>query len=64
MAIQLIPSAFAAMMMTQLITSGKATQAYVILAVVCAIGIITMFTMLKMKDANAADRDYAAKQAE
>ena len=37
---------------------------YVILAVVCAIGIITMFTMLKMKDANAADRDYAAKQAE
>jgi MFS family permease len=64
MAVQLIPSAFAAQMMTMLMLSGKVKLAYTILLIVCAVGIITMCTMLKLKDANAADRDYAKAQAE
>ena len=62
MAIQLIPSAFAAQIMTAMILKGQAVQAYIMLAVVCVIGIIATITMLKLKDANAADRDYADKQ--
>ncbi len=61
MAIQLIPSAVAAMMMTVLITSGKATVGYAILIVVIIVGLISTIPMLKMKDANAADRMYADK---
>ena len=58
MAIQLIPSAVAAMMMVMLIQSGKATMAYGILIVIIIVGLIATFAMLKMKDANAADRMY------
>lgn len=61
MAIQLIPSAVAAMMMVALIEAGKATTAYGILIVIIAIGLIATFTMLKMPDANAADRMYGDK---
>lgn len=61
MAIQLIPSAFAAMMMITLIGAGKAALAYGILIVLIIIGLITTVTMLKIKDANIADRMYAEK---
>ena len=56
MAIQLIPYSFAAMMMITLITAGKANLAFIILIVVIIIGIVATASMLKMKDANAADR--------
>ena len=56
MAIQLIPYSFAAMMMITLITAGKANVAFIILIVVIIIGIVATASMLKMKDANAADR--------
>lgn len=62
MAIQLIPSAVAAMMMVSLISAGQAKLAYGILIVVIIIGLIATATMLKMKDANAADRMYADKK--
>jgi FtsH-binding integral membrane protein len=62
MAIQLVPSAVAAMMMVTLLQAGQATLAYGILIVVIIVGLITIFTMRKMKDANAADRMYAAKE--
>lgn len=58
MAIQLIPSAVAAMMMTMLITSGKAMVGYGILIAIIVIGLIATATMLSIEDANAADRDY------
>lgn len=61
MAIQLIPSAVAAMMMVTLIQAGKATVAYGILVVVIIVGIISLIPMMKIKDANAADRMYADK---
>jgi Na+/melibiose symporter-like transporter len=61
MAIQLIPSAVAAMMMVALIEAGKGTLAYGILLVIIVVGLIATFPMLKMKDANAADRMYAEK---
>ena len=61
MAIQLIPSAVAAMMMVTLISAGKATVAYGILVAVIVIGIIATISMAKIKDANAADRMYANK---
>ena len=56
MAIQLIPSAVAAMMMTILINSGKGVVGYWILVAIVIFGIITTLPMLKMKDAMAADR--------
>lgn len=58
MAIQLIPSAFAGQMMVALISSGKAMMGYGILLAVIAVGLVAMFSMLNMKDANAAERDY------
>ena len=61
MAIQLIPSAVAAMMMVSFIQSGQATLGYIILLAITVIGIIASCTMLSIKDANAADRDYAEK---
>ena len=61
MAIQLIPSAVAAMMMVALITSGKGKLAFGILLVIIVIGLIATGTMLKLPDANAADRMYADK---
>lgn len=63
MAIQLIPSAVAAMMMVTMIQNGKATLAYGILIVIIAIGLIATCTMLKLKDANEADRSYGKKAA-
>lgn len=62
MAIQLIPSSIAAMMMITLISAGKATLAYGILLVIIVIGLIATFTMLKLKDANEADRDYGREK--
>ncbi|SDB15779.1 MFS transporter [Eubacterium oxidoreducens] len=62
MAIQLIPSAFAAQMMVILINQGKATMGYGILIVVIIIGLVATISMLKLKDANAADRMYASAQ--
>ena len=56
MAIQLIPSAVAALMMTVLIESGKGVLGYWILIAIVAFGIITTIPMLKMKDAMAEDR--------
>lgn len=61
MAIQLIPSAVAAMMMTMLITSGNAMIGYGILIAIIVIGLIATATMLKIQDANAADRSYGGK---
>ena len=62
MAIQLIPSAVAAMMMVTLIQAGKGKLAFGILLVVIVIGLIATCSMLKMKDANAADRMYGDKK--
>ncbi len=62
MAIQLIPSAFAAMMMVVLIQMGKASLAYGILIAVIIVGLIATIAMLKVPDANLADRDYGKKQ--
>ncbi len=56
MAIQLIPSAVAALIMVSLISAGKANVAYGILIAIIIIGLIAMLPMLKWKDANAADR--------
>jgi len=56
MAIQLIPSAVAAMMMTVLINNGQGMLAYGILIAVIIFGIATTIPMLKMRDANAEDR--------
>ncbi len=61
MAIQLIPSAVAALMMVTLIGMGKGRIAWIILLVIIAIGIIDTIPMLKWKDANAADRMYGDK---
>ncbi len=62
MAIQLIPSAVAALMMVTLIQMGHGTLAYGILLVICVVGLISMLPMLKMEDANAAERDYIGKK--
>lgn len=61
MAIQLIPSAFAAMMMAALIQSGKGVLAYGICLVVIVIGLIATFMLRKVPDAMAADREFAQK---
>ena len=56
MAIQLIPCAVAAIIMTSLIQAGKGMIAWTMVLVVIVIGILFCLPMLKMKDANAADR--------
>ena len=61
MAIQLIPSAVAAMMMVSLLVAGKENLAYGILIAIIIVGLIATFTMLPIKDANAEDRMYAGK---
>ena len=61
MAIQLIPSAFAAMMMAALIQSGKGVLAYGICVVVIVIGLIATIMLRSVPDAMAADRDFAKK---
>jgi MFS family permease len=55
MAIQLVPSAFAATL-TQWMIGKVGTGAWVMVACVVAFGIITTIPMMKMKDANAEDR--------
>ena len=61
MAIQLIPSAFAAYMMARLIARGHGTMAYGICVVVIVIGLIATLMLRKVPDAMAADRDFAKK---
>lgn len=56
MAIQLIPSAFAAMMMIKFIDAGKGVVGYTVLLVLIVIGILACIPMFKMKDAMAEDR--------
>jgi len=63
MAIQLIPSAFAAMMMAALIEAGKAGLAYGICLAVIVIGLIAVWMLRKVPDAMAADRDFIQKEA-
>ena len=63
MAIQLIPSAFAAILMAALIQSGKARLAYGICLVVIVIGLVATWMLRKIPDAMAADRDFSAKAA-
>jgi hypothetical protein len=62
MAIQLIPSAVAALMMTTLIEAGKASVAYIILLAIIIIGLIATIMMRSIPDANAADRDFAKSE--
>lgn len=61
MAIQLIPSALAGQMMVGMISRGQATLAYGILIAIIVVGLIAMFTMLNLEDANASERDYGKK---
>ena len=61
MAIQLIPSAFAAMLMAALIQSGRGVLAYGICVVVIIIGLIATVMLRSVPDAMAADRDFANK---
>ncbi len=61
MAIQLIPSAVAGTIMVNLISAGHGVGAYIMLACVAVFGVITSIPMLKMKDANAADRIAGGK---
>ena len=63
MAIQLIPSAFAAMMMAALIQSGKAILAYGICLAVIVVGLIATLMLRKVPDAMAADRAFAKAEA-
>lgn len=55
-AIMMIPSAFSGLFMTGLIQSGHGNIAYILLLLICAGGMIILFTMFKIPDANAADR--------
>ena len=61
MAIQLIPSAFAAIMMASLIQRGHGVLAYGICVVVIIIGLIATWMLRKVPDAMAADREFAQK---
>ena len=64
MAIQLIPSALAAMMMAALIESGRGMLAYGICLVVIAIGLFATWMLRKVPDAMAADRAFNKTTAE
>ena len=63
MAIQLIPSAFAAMMMAALIQSGKGFTAYLICVIVIVVGLIATLMLRSVPDAMAADRAYNKENA-
>lgn len=56
MAIQLIPMAFSATISAYFINKGLGVQYWVAMLVLIVIGIISLFPLLKLKDANAADR--------
>ena len=60
MAIQLIPSAFGAMLTTSLITAGYGEATWIALLILIAIGIVVIWTMRHIQDANGEDRAYAA----
>ena len=61
MAIQLVPSAVAAMMMITLMSANTGILPYCILMGVVVIGIATTLPMFKMKDAMAEDRFASTK---
>ena len=54
--VALIPKAFAGLIATALIQSGHGGISYILMLILCALGLITLFTMLKIPDANAADK--------
>lgn len=56
MAIQLIPMAFSATITAFFINKGLGVQYWVAMIVLILIGILSLVPLLKMKDANAADR--------
>lgn len=56
MAIQLIPMAFAATISAYFINRGMGVQYWIAMIVLILIGILALVPLLKMKDANAADR--------
>ncbi len=56
LSIQLVPMAFSAMIMSNLISSGHGMQAWIMCAVVVCIGLLFCIPMFKWGDANAADR--------
>ena len=64
MAIEMVPGAFSGIMMTSLIGSGHARLAYLILIILDIISFVTLMTMMKIPDANAADRDSLHHKAE
>ncbi len=61
MTIQAIPMAFAVAFMAAMNDAGKLTMAYYIIIGLLIVSFITILTMMKMPDANAADRDYKVK---
>lgn len=58
MTIQAIPFAFSVAYMAAMNQIGKLTEAYYGLLILLVISFITILTMLKIPDANEADRDY------
>ncbi len=61
MTIQAIPMAFGIAFMAAMNDAGKLTMAYYIIIGLLIVSFITILTMLKVPDANAADRDYKVK---
>ncbi len=59
MMIQAIPMAFSVAFMAAMNDAGLLTEAYYILIGMLVVSFVTILTMLKVPDANAADRDYA-----
>jgi hypothetical protein len=64
MTIQAIPFAFSVAFMAAFNQAGKLTTAYYVLMVLLVISFITILTMWKIPDANAADRDYKSSKAD
>ena len=56
MAIQLIPMAFSATITSFFINRGLGVQYWIAMIVLIIIGILALIPLLKVKDANAADR--------
>ena len=61
MTMQAIPTAFVYPFMGALNQSGNLTMAYYIMIGLLAIAFVTILSMSKIPDANAADRDYGLK---
>ncbi len=59
--IVLIPKAFAGLITTALIQSGHGNISYILMLILCALGLVILFTMFKIPDANAADREMIKK---